>query len=113
VRSLLHPCHLILFSALYCLSVSVANAQQLDDLREAVENDVNLLEFGATAIGQTTVREGNSSGSYELDLIGSYKVLEHDPGQTVGDGRVDFWVFSVGGVSGSFAFQHDYADQAS
>jgi hypothetical protein len=101
VRSLLHPCHLFLFSALYCLSVSVANAQQLDDLREAVENDVNLLEFGATAIGQTTVREGNSSGSYELDLIGSYKVLERDPGQTVGDGRVDFWVFSVGGVSGS------------
>jgi hypothetical protein len=101
VRPLLHQCHLFLFSALYCLLVSVANAHELDDLRNAVENDVNLLEFGTTGIGQSTVREGNSSGSYELDLIGSYKLLEHDPGQAVGDGRVDFWVFSVGSINGS------------
>jgi hypothetical protein len=76
-------------------------AGDLEDLREAVERDEDLLEIGATAIGQTTVREGESSGSYEIDLIGSYTLLERDPGQPVGDGRLSFWAFTVNSIGDS------------
>jgi hypothetical protein len=51
VWSLMHPYHLLLFSALYCLLVSSAHAQQLEDLQEAIEDNDNLLEISATAIG--------------------------------------------------------------
>jgi hypothetical protein len=101
ISSLLTPYQLFLFLSCYLFLVSAATAQELDDLREAIEKEVNLLEIGGTAIGQKTVRESDSSGSYELDLIGSYTVLDRGAGQAVGDGRVNFWAFSVGRLGDS------------
>jgi hypothetical protein len=101
LTSLMSPRHLLSALALYSLLVSVVTAQEMDDLREAIEKDANLLEIGTTFIGQNALRDNDSSGSYELDLIGSYTLLDRDPGQTVGDGRVNFWGFSVGRIGDS------------
>jgi hypothetical protein len=54
VWSLMHSYHLLLFSALYCLLVSPAHAQQREDLQEAIEDNANLLEISATSSGQAT-----------------------------------------------------------
>ena len=69
---------------------------ELEDLEDSIAEDTDLLEISATSIGQATLNEGDSSGSYELDIIGSYRLLKREPGQLVGDGRLSFWVFTVG-----------------
>lgn len=71
-------------------------AHELEDLEDSIAEDTDLLEISATSIGQATLNEGDSSGSYELDIIGSYRLLKREPGQLVGDGRLSFWVFTVG-----------------
>jgi hypothetical protein len=77
---------------------STAAGYDLENLEASIVEDTDLLEISATSIGQTTLNEGASSGSYEVDIIGSYRLLKRDQGQLVGDGRLSFWVFSVGKV---------------
>jgi hypothetical protein len=71
-------------------------AHELEDLEDSIAEDTDLLEISATSIGQATLNESDSSGSYELDIIGSYRLLKREPGQVVGDGRLSLWVFTVG-----------------
>ena len=75
---------------------STATGHELQDLDGSIEEHRDLLEISATSIGQTTVNEGASSGSYEADIIGSYRLLKPEADQFLGDGRLSFWVFSVG-----------------
>ena len=89
------------------LWVPPSSAGDLEDLREAVERDEDLLEVGATAIGQATVRKGEASGSSELDIIGTYTLLEREPGQLVGDGRASFWVFTVDSIGDSAEYMQN------
>jgi hypothetical protein len=75
---------------------STASGHKLEDVNNSIDENRDLLEISATTVGQTTLTEGESSGSYEVDIIGSDRLLKSETGQVVGDGRLSFWVFSVG-----------------
>jgi hypothetical protein len=75
---------------------STASGHKLEDVKDSTDENSYPLEISATTVGQTTLTEGESSGSYEVDIIGSYRLLKSETGQVVGDGRLSFWVFSVG-----------------
>ncbi len=77
---------------------NTAAGYDLENLGDSIDEHTDLLEISATTIAQTTLNEGESSGSYEVDIIGSYRLLKRDPGQLVGDGRLSLWVFRVGKV---------------
>lgn len=77
---------------------ATAAAYDLENLEDSIDEHTDLLEISATTIAQTTLNEGDSSGSYEVDIIGSYRLLKREPGHMVGDGRLSLWVFKVGKV---------------
>jgi hypothetical protein len=62
---------------------NTAAGYDLESLGDSIDEHTDLLEISATTIAQTTLNEGDSSGSYEVDIIGSYRLLKRDPGQLI------------------------------
>jgi hypothetical protein len=85
-------------AAAIILPWNTAAGYDLENVEDSIDEHTDLLEISTTTIAQTTLNEGESSGSYEVDIIGSYRLLKRDPGQLVGDGRLSFWLFRVGKV---------------
>jgi len=70
--------------------VGSAHSQRLEAVDEAEASGRHILQLSLTPLYQYAVDAGEDTGSYELDLSGSFRVLGGQ-GSADGDGRIVFW----------------------
>jgi hypothetical protein len=65
-------------------------SQRLGAVDEAEASGENILQISLTPLYQYAFDAGEDTGSYELELFGSFEVVGGQDG-SVGDGRIAFW----------------------
>jgi hypothetical protein len=99
-------------AALLLVSLTqVARADFLDVAEEAADEGQDFVQVALTPLYQTALRADESTGNFEVDLIGALTLLERDNDQTFGSASLVFWVFSVDNF-GDMESTTDFAKKA-
>ena len=76
-----------------CVS-TCCSASQFSEALEAGDKGVTFMEAALSGLYQNALNTDEDTGSYEIDLIGSFLLSKRDEGQ-IGDTDFVFWLFSV------------------